>query len=120
MGQDPDIRYTKSGAMIANFSVGVNQDFKKDGDWVKKTEWVRCAAFGKLAESVSKIKKGDQVAVTGRLETREYEKNGQKCYGTTVVLTEFPQVNRKNDQQNSTQQNNQPAHDDFDDQDIPF
>lgn len=88
LGRDPDMRFTPDGKAVANFSIACGQSWKsKDGEKQEKTEWVRCVAFGKLAEIIGEyLKKGSQVYVSGRMQTREYEKDGTKRYTTEVVL----------------------------------
>lgn len=88
LGKDPEMRYMPDGKAVANFSIACGQSWKgKDGEKQEKTEWVRCAAFGKLAEIVGQyLKKGAQVYVSGRIQTREYEKDGSKRYTTEIVV----------------------------------
>jgi single-strand DNA-binding protein len=77
LARDPDVRYTTSGKPVANFTVATTFE--------KRTGFHRCTAWEKLAERVGKLKKGDFVQLTGRLQTRDYEQNGQKKYITEVV-----------------------------------
>jgi single-strand DNA-binding protein len=90
LGQDPDIRYTPSGAAVANFSVASDSGYKdKNGQWVEKTEWTRCVAWNKTAESIGEyLRKGSMVHITGRLETRKWDdKEGVTRYTTEVVIS---------------------------------
>ena len=63
LGRDPEIKYTQSGDVIANFSLAVGETYKdKSGQKVEKTEWIRCVAWRKLAEIIGKyLSKGSQV-----------------------------------------------------------
>src|SRR6266436_2310745 len=74
-GQDVEVRSTSAGKSVANFSLAINQSFrdKKEGN-VQRVEWVRCVAWGKLAEIAERfVTKGKQVFVEGRLQTRRFE-----------------------------------------------
>lgn len=79
LGRDPDIR-NAGGGNVAGFTVAVNNSYKdRSGEWVEKTAWVRCSAFGRLADKVSELRKGDGVVVTGKLESRQWQdKDGNK------------------------------------------
>jgi single-strand DNA-binding protein len=88
-GQDAEARSTSAGKSVANFSLAINQSFhdKKDGN-VQRVEWVRCVAWGKLAEIAEKfVTKGKQVFVEGRLQTRRFEnREGSPKTVTEVVV----------------------------------
>ncbi|HXS51023.1 MAG TPA: single-stranded DNA-binding protein [Usitatibacter sp.] len=87
LGRDPETRYMPDGAAITNISVATTEVWKdKNGEKQEKTEWHRVAFFGKLAEIAGEyLKKGSQVYVEGRLQTREWEKDGVKRYSTEIV-----------------------------------
>ncbi len=88
-GQDAEVRSTSAGKSVANFSLAINQSFrdKKDGN-VQRVEWVRCVAWGKLAEIAARfVTKGKQVFVEGRLQTRRFEdREGSPKTVTEVVV----------------------------------
>ena len=88
-GQDAEMRSTSAGKSVANFPVAINQSFrdKKYGN-VQRVEWVRCVAWGKLAEIAEKfVTKGKQVFVEGRLQTRRFEdREGSPKTVTEVVV----------------------------------
>jgi single-strand DNA-binding protein len=88
-GQDAEMRSTSAGKSVANFPVAINQSFrdKKDGN-VQRVEWVRCVAWGKLAEIAERfVTKGKQVFVEGRLQTRRFEdREGSQKTVTEVVV----------------------------------
>ena len=91
-GKDPEIRATQDGREIASFSIGISEKWKdkNSGEQKTKTEWVNISVFGSLVNVVKNyVKKGSKVYVEGSLQTREYEKNGVKCYATQVVLQGF-------------------------------
>jgi len=91
VGKQPDIRAMQNGDKVANFSLATSESWKaKDGSKQEKTEWSRIVVFGKLAEIVEKyVHKGSKVYVSGKLQTRKYEKDGQDHYTTEVVLQNF-------------------------------
>lgn len=94
LGSDPEIRMTKAGKEIANFSLATTQHWKdkSTGDRMAKTEWHKVSV---LSEGLAKIvkaytKKGSRVYVEGELETSSWEdKNGVKKYTTQVLVKGF-------------------------------
>jgi single-strand DNA-binding protein len=88
LGRDPETRYMPDGAAITNISVATTDTWKdKQGEKQEKTEWHRVAFFGRLAEIAGEyLKKGSQVYVEGRLQTRKWQdKDGQDRYTTEIV-----------------------------------
>lgn len=88
LGQDPEMRYTQSQLAVCNFSLATNERRQgDDGQWVDQTEWHKIVCFGKTAENCSQyLKKGRQVFVEGRIQTRKYQdKEGKDRYITEVV-----------------------------------
>ena len=88
LGRDPEVRYSADGSAIANISLATTDTWKdKSGEKQEKTEWHRVAFFGKLAEIAGEyLKKGSQIYVEGRLQTRKWtDKEGQERYTTEIV-----------------------------------
>lgn len=89
LGADPEMRYTPSGAAVANFNVACNRSWtnRETGERQEQTEWVRVVTFNRLAENCSQyLSKGRPVYVEGRLQTRQWEdQQGQTRYMTEVV-----------------------------------
>ena len=88
LGKDPEVRYMPSGEAIANITVATTDSWKdKQGEKQERTEWHRVSFFGKLAEIVGEyLKKGSQIYVEGRLQTRKWQdKEGQDRYTTEIV-----------------------------------
>ncbi len=88
LGRDPEVRYMPDGGAITNISVATTDTWKdKAGEKQEKTEWHRVAFFGKLAEIAGEyLKKGSQVYLEGRLQTRKWQdKDGQDKYTTEIV-----------------------------------
>ncbi len=83
------MRSTSTGKSRANFSLAINSSFrdKKDGN-VQRVEWVRCVAWGKLAEIAERfVTKGKQVFVEGRLQTRRFgDREGSQETVTEVIV----------------------------------
>src|SRR6187402_1914347 len=75
LGRDPETRYMPDGGAITNISIATTDTWKdKHGEKQEKTEWHRVAFFGKLAEIAGEyLKKGSQVYVEGRLQTRKWQ-----------------------------------------------
>jgi single-strand DNA-binding protein len=90
LGADPDLRHTPSGTAVSNLRLATTEVFSnREGEKNKRTEWHRIVAFGRLAEICNQyLKKGRQIYIEGRLQTREWEdKNGDKRYTTEIVAT---------------------------------
>jgi single-strand DNA-binding protein len=87
LGKDPEVRYTASGQAVASFNLATSEKFKnKSGDWEERTEWHRITLWARLAEIAGEyLSKGKTVYIEGRLQTREYEKDGIKRYSTEIV-----------------------------------
>lgn len=88
LGRDPETRFLPSGSAVANISIATTDTWKDKTSGEKKeaTEWHRVVFFGRLAEIVGEyLKKGSQIYVEGRLQTRKYEKDGQEHYSTEII-----------------------------------
>ncbi|APV49801.1 single-stranded DNA-binding protein [Betaproteobacteria bacterium GR16-43] len=88
LGRDPETRYMPEGGAVTNISIATTDTWKDktSGEKQEKTEWHRVAFFGRLAEIAGEyLKKGSQVYVEGRLQTREWEKDGVKRYTTEII-----------------------------------
>lgn len=88
-GQDPETRYLPSGNAVTNLSLATSEQWtdKQTGQRVEKTEWHRVALFGKVAEIAGEyLRKGSQVYIEGKLQTREWEKDGVKRYTTEIIV----------------------------------
>jgi len=141
LGRDPEMKYTASGAAIANITVATSESWndKQTGEKVEKTEWHRVVAFQRLAEIMGEyLKKGSQVYIEGKLQTRKWQdQNGQDRYTTEVVANDMQMLGgrggeagggrsqgggggfRNNPQTPQTQAKPKPDND-FADDDIPF
>lgn len=92
LGNDPDVRYMPNGGAVANVSVATADSWmdKASGQRQERTEWHRVVFFNKLAEIVGEyLRKGSQVYVEGRLQTRKWEKDGIERYSTEIVASDM-------------------------------
>ena len=93
LGNDPEVRYTAGGAAVANVSIATTESWKdkESGEQQEKTEWHRVVFFNRLAEIVGEyLKKGSQIYVEGRLQTRKWQdKEGHDKYTTEIVASEM-------------------------------
>ena len=101
LGRDPEIKYTQSNVPVANFSVATTESWKdkQSGEWQEKTEWHRVVAWRFLAERAEKyLRKGKQVYVEGKLETRKWTgQDGNDRYTTEIVARELMMLGRKDE-----------------------
>lgn len=89
LGQDPEIKATTGGTTVCNFSVATTHREKNGDQWTNATEWHRCTAFSKTAESMAVLKKGRQVYVRGSIRTRNWtDKDGVTKSNKEVVVDE--------------------------------
>lgn len=75
LGQDPDLRFTPSGAVVCNFSIATSESWKDSaGEKQEKTQWHKVVVWGKSAEVCGeRLKKGSQVCVSGKMIYRQWE-----------------------------------------------
>jgi len=113
LGSDPEVKYTKDGTAVANFSMATTEKWKKDGEWQEKTEWHRIVSWGKLAEVCGDfLRKGSLVYIEGKIQTRSWEdKEGNKKYTTEIVAREMKMLGGKSEERKA---------DEPDSSDVPF
>lgn len=100
--KDIELKTTPTGTAVGQFTIAVNRR-SRGGE--QQADFISCIAWGKVAENMSLYtSKGSQVAVNGRIQTRNYEdKNGKRVYITEVVADEVEFLNtKKNAQQEET------------------
>jgi len=89
LGKDPEVRYTPSGAAVANFTVATSEEWKDrdTGEKQERTEWHRIVAWRRLGEICGEyLHKGKEVYIEGRLQTRSWEdRDGNTRYITEIV-----------------------------------
>ena len=92
LGRDPEHKKLENGTSVANFSLATSDSWndKNTGEKVDKVEWHRCVAWRGLADVVGdKLKKGEKVFVSGKLQTREYQSEGQTKDTTEIVVNDL-------------------------------
>lgn len=100
LGNDPDTRYLPDGKAVTNISVATSESWKdkNTGQQQERTEWHRCSAFGRLAEIMGEyLRKGSKVYIEGSLQTRTYEKDGQKHYATEIKVKDLQMLDSRGD-----------------------
>ncbi len=92
LGKDPEVRYMPNGEAVANVSIATSENWKdKNGEKQERTEWHNLVFYKRLAEIVGEyLKKGSQIYVEGRLQTRKWQtKEGQDRYTTEIIVNEM-------------------------------
>lgn len=115
LGRDPEVRQAGENK-VANFTVAITERFTDhSGQRQERTEWVNVVVWRKLAEIAQQyLRKGSQVYVEGRLQTRSWDdQNGQKKYMTEVVADNFQMLGRRGDQEEISYPAGHPKHDGF-------
>lgn len=91
LGKDPETKTFQNGGKICQFSVATSESWQKDGEWQERTVWHNIAVSNeKLAEKAqAKLRKGSLVYIEGQIQTREYEKDGQKRQSFEIAVRPF-------------------------------
>jgi single-strand DNA-binding protein len=98
LGSDPETRYLDGGQAVCNFSVATDETYKdKATERQKRTEWHRCVAWGKQAETAQQyLKSGSLIYLEGKIQSREYkDKAGQKRTSFEIVTSNFRMLGGK-------------------------
>lgn len=94
--RDPETRYTSAGIAVSRFTLAINRATRKDAN--SEVDFIRIVAWRKLAEICNEyLRKGKLVAIEGRLQFSNYEKNGQKQTLAEVVAENMQMLDRKPD-----------------------
>lgn len=124
LGADPEARFMPSGKAVCNFRIATSESWtdKESGDKQGKTEWHSIVAFGKLAEICGEyLKKGSQVYVEGKLQTRKWQdKQGADRYSTEIIVNEMQMLGGKPGARPERSESAAPADNTPFDDDIPF
>ncbi len=91
LGQDPDVKTSQGGVTIATLNMATNRKVKEGENWVEQVDWHRVVCFDRLAEICREyLKKGSQVYIEGRLQTRKWQdQQGQDRWTTEVIANEM-------------------------------
>ncbi len=116
--KDAEVRSTTSGKQVASFTLAVDRDFK-NAQGEREADFLPCVVWGKLADVCEKyVTKGKQLAVAGRIQTRNYEdKDGQRRYITEVIVSDLQLLGSRQD----AQQSQEPEYTEIEqDSELPF
>ena len=102
LGRDPEVRSTQSGTPVANFTMATHRRWtnRETGERNEETEWHRIVVWGRQAEIAGQyLRRGRQVYVEGRLQTREWEdrQTGEKRWTTEVICENFQMLGSRSD-----------------------
>ncbi len=108
MARDPEVRYTQSAEPLAvcRFAVAVDRPFSRNRQEGEPTaDFINCVCFGKRGENIGQyFRKGNRIAVTGRLQVSSYtDQQGNKRYSTDVIVEDFEFVESKAERENSAE-----------------
>jgi single-strand DNA-binding protein len=87
LGNDPEARYSATGAYVVTASIAVHTSYKQGEEWKERTDWFRLVAFGEAGEALGRFGKGERIRVVGRLQSSEYtDREGQRRTSVEVVV----------------------------------
>jgi single-strand DNA-binding protein len=98
LGKDPETRYMTSGEAVTNCTLATSENWKdKSGEKQEKTEWHSLVFYRRLAEVAGEyLKKGSQVYVEGKLQTRKWQdKEGKDRYTTEIIVDQMQMLGSK-------------------------
>ena len=107
--RDPELRYTGTNIPVATFSIAVNRNFANAAG-EREADFINCVVWDKQAENLVKYqKKGNQIAVDGRIQTRNYEdKDGKRVYVTEILANNISFLDSKGTNTSSNDFNSLP------------
>lgn len=131
LGSDPDVRFTPNGLTVSSIRLATSRRWKdrQTGERKEETEWHRVVFFNRLAETVRDyVKKGQQIYVEGRLQTRKWQgQDGQDRYTTEIVAEQMHMLGSKGTSSFGTNSSSEAQesypdilHDDDPFSDVPF
>lgn len=100
LGRDPEVRHMSNGDAVANCSIATSEQWKdKNGDRQEKTEWHNLVMYRRTAEIAGEyLKKGSQVYIEGRLQTRKWQdKEGNDRYTTEIAVESMKMIGKRED-----------------------
>ncbi|MGO9709408.1 MAG: single-stranded DNA-binding protein [Polyangiaceae bacterium] len=97
LGQDPELKMIAGGQAVLNLRLATTETYlDKNNTRQERTDWHTVTVWGKRAEALAKfLTKGSQIFVEGRIQTRSYEKNGEKRYATDIVANNIILTGRR-------------------------
>jgi single-strand DNA-binding protein len=111
LGKDPETRYMPNGEAVTNATLATSENWKdKSGEKQEKTEWHNLVFYRRLAEIAGEyLKKGSQVYIEGKLQTRKWEKDGVTRYTTEIIVNEMTMLGGKSSSGGSFEVMEKPA-----------
>jgi single-strand DNA-binding protein len=106
LGNDPEVRYMPNGNAVANLSLATSESWKdQQGNPQERTEWHRLTMYRRLAEIAGEyLRKGSQIYVEGKLQTRKWQdNNGQDRYTTEIIVDQMQMLGSRNQQGQQSQ-----------------
>ncbi|MBT0586863.1 single-stranded DNA-binding protein [Alteromonas oceanisediminis] len=100
LGNDPEVRYMPNGNAVANLSIATSESWKdQQGNQQERTEWHKVTMYRRLAEIAGEyLKKGSQIYLEGKLQTRKWQdQQGQDRYTTEVIADQMQMLGGRND-----------------------
>ena len=102
--KDPELKYSQSGKAFCKFTIAVTREFNRE-----EADFINCVAWDKRAEAIAEyLRKGRRIAIQGRLNVSNYEKNGETVWRTDVVVDKFDFIDSANTSNMQSQQSQQP------------
>ncbi len=98
LGKDPETRYMTNGEAVTNVTLATSENWKdKSGEKQEKTEWHNLVFYRRLAEIAGEyLKKGAQIYVEGKIQTRKWQdKEGKDRYTTEIIVNEMQMLGSK-------------------------
>jgi single-strand DNA-binding protein len=123
LGADPEMNSANNGTQVANLSLATSEQWTdKSGERQERTEWHRLVLWEKLADVAARfLKKGSQIYVEGKLQTRSWEDpNGQKKWTTEIRVFQLQMLGKREDAQAPTGGAPVPVSDAVNNDDLPF
>jgi len=126
LGADPDVRYMPNGKPVANLRIATSEKWTKDGEKQERTEWHSVVMFDRLGEIAGEyLRKGSQVYIEGKLQTRKWQdKDGKDRYTTEIIAQSMQMLGGRPQGERVPRQEREPERHGSDvgefDDDIPF
>ena len=125
VGKKPEIRAFQDGGLVAELSLATTYSYKPKGkdEYVEVVDWHKVRAYNNIAKTIENyVDKGHRIEIIGQLKNNNYEdKNGVKHYGYYVLAEKVILLDKSGSKMASQPQNDEPpAFDDYQDQNIPF
>ena len=103
LGNDPEVRTTTNGAKVCSFRLATREREKQGDAWVEAVEWHSIVCFGRDADNLAQYKKkGDELAIVGKMKTRSWEKDGVKMKSTEIIADRIEYVGGRADGANAS------------------